>query len=294
MRIPLEGSAVVLGLALVACAQVAAPVPDPKVPVVATPSPTPTPPAPSVAPGTSPTPSAGPGSPAVDAFATVTADRLRVRAAPGIDAPPLLAECLGGAPSCLPLVLGAESNRTVVFVVEGPTVADGFRWYRVAPVRDGSFDDASLGWVADGDEVHTWLEPRPIPCPSAPVTLEAVLRSALPPLSALHCLGDQSVTLRAYHVATPDPHGGDCIAEPAWLVCDFGGHRLLAVDDPALALPHALPVRVHPDAGPMPDVPGWVEVTGQFDHPAAAGCADAGLELRCRTEFVVTLVAPAP
>lgn len=49
-------------------------------------------------------------------------------------------------------------------------------------------------------------------------------------------------------------------------------------------------LHLHPEAGEMPSRPGWIEVTGLFDHPAATQCADGQWQtiLQCRVEFVVT------
>ena len=60
-----------------------------------------------------------------------------------------------------------------------------------------------------------------------------------------------------------------------------------------------LALSIDPASGlAMPERGQWIRVTGSFDHPAAAGCADLAFEwedsygavLRCRLEFVPTAI----
>ncbi len=114
--------------------------------------------APSVSPGPEPTGSAveppppaastassppGSGAPPPGAFSTVmvAADELRLRDAPGTEG-----EVIDG------LGWGAVAS-----VLEGPTEADGFTWYRLEA------DDASAGWAAAGDGEDDWLVPVVVP-----------------------------------------------------------------------------------------------------------------------------------
>lgn len=58
-------------------------------------------------------------------------------------------------------LVGRFAPGTLLTVREGPTEADGYRWWRVESKQGLN------GWVADGDEEDTWLtgeigEPRPV------------------------------------------------------------------------------------------------------------------------------------
>ena len=81
--------------------------------------------------------------------------------------------------------------------------------------------------------------------------------------------------------------GGDCVTEPGWLICTLGYDILRTEVGTWVGGANHLRIDLHPDLGPMPPRPGWIEVTGQFDHPASADC-DADYELLCRQGFVVT------
>lgn len=113
---------------------------------------------PSVTPSDAPTGSAaepsGPGNstassppasdaPAPGSFSTVmvAADEVRLREVPGTDG-----EVVDG------LAWGAVAS-----VLEGPTEADGFTWYRLEA------DDGATGWAAAGDAEDDWLVPVVVP-----------------------------------------------------------------------------------------------------------------------------------
>jgi len=248
----------------------------------------------SVAPTSDAGPTAAPSQAAeagltVKAFADVVVDRLTVRSAPGVDSPPLLSFCVDVPTGCPPAVIGREAFITVVYVLDGPTEADGYAWYLIATERDGSLDPDYVGWVAAGDADDAWLVHREASCPEAPVELADVTFAGITRLTALHCLSGQEITLRGYYTEPPpgEPLTGDCPEQPGWLVCTFGGHILRTVEGTWAGDANHLQLHLHPDLGPMQSRPGWIELTGQFDHPAALECAP-GLELFCRMNFVVT------
>jgi len=235
----------------------------------------------------------------VEGFAEVVADRLQMRKAPGLDAEVVVEPLYGDYPPGTPfppVVIGREGESTLVYLLDGPTAADGFEWYLVTEGEGRG--SGHLGWVAAGDAEDAWLVPTTVPCPDEPVELADVTLMAISRLQAIHCLGGREITLRGYYVAPPPNESedqGECVAEPAWLVCDFGWHGLRTLEAPWAGDANHLPIHLPPDLGPMPPRPGWIEVTGQFDHPAAAQCGDGrpGSDLGCRMEFVVTSARPA-
>jgi hypothetical protein len=244
-------------------------------------------------PTVAPSPSAEAGV-SVLAFADVVVDRLTVRSAPGVDSPPLRSFCVDAPGGCAPAEIGREPMITVVYVLDGPTEADGYAWYLVATERAGSIEPEYVGWVAAGDADDAWLVHREAACPDAPVELADVTFTGMSRLAALHCLGGLEITLTGYYTepAPGEPLTGDCVAEPGWLICTIGTHILRTVEAPWAGDGNHLQLHLHPDLGPMPPRPGWIEVTGMFDHPDAADCAAAGAELFCRMGFVVTSASP--
>jgi hypothetical protein len=252
------------------------------------------PPSGAASPTVAPSSLAGSGVRAL-AFADVVVDRLTVRSAPGVDSPPLLSFCVDAPGGCPPAEIGREYMHTLVYVLDGPTEADGYAWYLVATDREGSTEPEYVGWVASGDAEDAWLVYREAACPEAPVELADVTFTGMSRLTALHCLGGQEITLTGYYTepAPGEPLTGDCSAEPGWLICTIGTHILRTVEAPWAGDGNHLQLHLHPELGPMPPRPGWVEVTGMFDHPDAAECAAAGAELFCRMGFVVTSARPS-
>ena len=224
---------------------------------------------------------------AVDAFADVVADRLIVREAPGLASDPVPL-CIPDAPTCVAAVIGQETECPVVYLLEGPVAADGYEWYRAVAEASDACPEYG-GWIAAGDGEDAWLVRREVPCPGAPVELADVTFAGISRLAALHCLGGEEITLRGYYTAPPpgEAPGGSCVSEPGWLVCTLGYDILRTEEGTWVGDANHLQIHLHPDLGPMPPRPGWVEVTGQFDHPAAAEC-DSDYELLCRQGFVVT------
>lgn len=232
-------------------------------------------------------PSQAPTTGLVDAFADVVADRLIVREAPGLESDPVPL-CIADAPTCAAAVIGQETDCPVVYVLEGPVAADGYDWYR-AVAEASSACPEYVGWIAAGDGEDAWLVRREVPCPEAPVELGDVTFAGITRLSALYCLGGEEITLRGYYPAPPagESRGGSCVSPPGWLVCTLGYDILRVEEGTWVGDANHLQIHPHPDLGPMPPRPGWIEVTGQFDHPAAADCAP-DYELLCRQGFVVT------
>jgi hypothetical protein len=236
----------------------------------------------------------------VEGFAEVVADRLQMRLAPRLAADMVVEPLYGDYPPGTPfppVLLGRESGLTMVYLLAGPVAADGYEWYFVAEAAEASIWPGHTGWVAAGDSDDAWLVPATVPCPDEPIELADVTLVAMSRLRAIHCLGGRTITLRGYYVAPPPGESGEgeCASEPAWLVCNFGWHGLRTVAAAWAGDANHLDLQLHPDLGPMPPRPGWIEVTGQFDHPAAAACGDGTLasNLGCRMAFVVTSARPS-
>lgn len=230
------------------------------------------------------------GGLAVEAFADVLVDNLIVREAPGLSSA-ALPLCLADAPPpCGEVMIGQRAGYPLVYLLDGPAEADGYEWYLVATEGERSQYPQHVGWAAAGDADDAWLVRRDVPCPRAPLELGDVTLAAISPLVALHCLGGVELTLRGYYTDPPpgEPLDGDCVSEPGWLVCNIGARMLRVVEGPWEGDADNLWLHVHPDMGEMPPRPGWIEVTGQFDHPEADACAGATQQLHCRIAFVVT------
>ena len=143
----------------------------------------------------------------------------------------------------------------------------------------------------------------PAACGSEPLDVAALIAFTqatvvTPPVT---CFGDAPLTFEANWVG-----GGvaDCPAapEPAWLACS--AFNLRAVGDTRKIGAAQLFVAVDPALTALPDPGTDVQVTGQFDHPAAQACHETGsmpgespapdaemIEL-CRNYLVITDVAP--
>jgi hypothetical protein len=231
----------------------------------------------------SPTPPVG----IVDSVAVTTVDELRVRSRPRIADDSSKLEPL--------LPLGAQ-----VFVLDGPVSASGYTWYEVAPLGSRTLPQ---GWVAAASRTgEAWLAPGTFRCPPVPTDFKSL--SALPPAVGLACFPRTPITVVARLIGCNcDVDGGSFT--PGWFSSGTGGPEML-VDlqltrppaevrdwfwlnlDPAGQLPTALPV------GEI------VEVTGVFDHPAAAGCTFTELEgnpvpsQQCRLAFAVGKLVAQP
>jgi hypothetical protein len=223
-------------------------------------------------------------SPELGAVLVTIVDGIRVRSRPEISAESQLLEPL------LP-------RGTQLFVLEGPVQASGYEWYHVSPISLGQ--GPPEGWVAKGSRDGVpWLEAGSVTCPAAPTTIAGI--SALAPGQRLACFGRQSITVRGKFLNCECEIDGPPM-DPNW----FGVSESRFLVDPARSSPlgdvtDALwvvldPAGTYPDPVPVGQV---LDVTGMFDHPAAAACTmvDGASRERtpsCRFAFAVTSMLPA-
>jgi hypothetical protein len=222
-----------------------------------------------------------------NAYARVVTDDLRVRSKPGVS---------GESMKLDPLL----QRGVLLVVLDGPVQASGYDWYQVQPTI--SLDDAieyPAGWVAaaakDGE---AWIEPDAIACPPKPTdVLDLGELQANEMYWEITCLSGVEFTFPARLVSPSEWCGlGEwATVDPAWMgECSTPSNYLVAPDDvdgerplhprwsPDVDLGIAPAVEAPPDEWP------FVEVTGMFDHPAAATCKPAELIVECRRQFVVT------
>ena len=208
-------------------------------------------------------------------------------------------------------------NGLLVVVVDGPVKASGYDWFQVQPpFLEEAAQFYPFGWVAGASKGGApWLEPATVECPPLPSTLHEVasLNYEDEMIYELTCFGDEEVTFRA-RLATSSvtcglelPYG----IEPVWMTgaCSIDPRYLVAVD------PEETVDELYTSWAPNVTVPGpdpstrrnklpIVEVTGQYDHPAAQECravvpsgtpsADLpdpdSMVVNCRRQFVITAV----
>ena len=258
-----------------------------------TPSP-PTPPSPAAAsapptPGasstlrssTSPMPSPTDSSVMVDSVAVTLADALRVRSKPRISDDSFKFE---------PLI----PRGTQLYVLDGPVSASGYSWYEVAPLASRSHP---RGWVASaGRDGEPWLGAGDFTCPQLPSDLRSL--ASLPSGVGLACFPRVPITVTARLIGCNCDMDGAWYT-PGWFFLGSGGPTLLVErgvtrppDDTREWFHLDLdPTGQHPDVLPVGKV---VQVTGIFDHPAAAGCTLTEMDSQpvatkdCRLEFAVT------
>jgi hypothetical protein len=209
-------------------------------------------------------------------------DRVRVRSEPRIADDSILYEPV------LP-------TGTALFVLDGPTVASGYEWYQVVPL---SFEvGGGYGWVAAASrEGEAWISPAEASCPPQPASVAELV--GLSPGLALACFAGVPISLEVRVVPCNCDYDGPQ-TEPAWLGVD-GAEPVLLVDPALTAAPSNveewLILHLHPSVGDAGSIPSGsiANVTGTFDHPAAAGCQETGLdeplhpEPTCRFAFAVT------
>jgi hypothetical protein len=230
--------------------------------------------------------------------AEVVTDDLRVRTAPGVSESSAMLEPL--------LQPGAK-----LYVIDGPVGASGYAWYQVLTFggdltpAGGGVDEPAVehGWVAAADkDGDPWLQAFRPDCPPAPASLNDLL--TLDGVIAIACFGGQPLTLAARMLdcqSSPELQSqGYCEMDtgspgyaPDWFdrTLSFVVPETGAFDQDSMMDLHLDPLGSYPD--PMPyGVP--VNVTGQFDHPAASACTvyhyfkDNTPSVYCRMVFAVT------
>jgi len=215
---------------------------------------------------------------------------LRVRSAPGNGADSQALKPL--------LPLGTQ-----MYVLDGPVMASNHPWYEIVPLTPGG--DLPSGWVAGAEEDgEPWVAADDFKCPPMPTDLPSL--AALPPGAGLVCFPRVPITVQARLIKGPGDFDGPGY-DPWWFFLGSGSPDLL-VEPGATSVPEDFgdwfflnldPAGEHPDVLPIGEV---VEVTGMFDHPAAASCtrtdppdAKTVPSQGCRLEFAVTrLLVPEP
>ena len=261
-------------------------------------------PPPSVEPSAS-APGDGVGLPAVgidpDTYARVVVDNLRVRSKP---------EVSDGSKKLEPLL----QDGVRLLILDGPLLASGYDWYQVKPIFDADTPEGGypFGWVARaGKDGESWIEPESVNCPPIPTDVSSLSALFGTPYYAITCDGGQDITFKA-RLGVEESfscgiHGQPWGTEPEWLDgCQVDPPFLAALDNLRLVIgPQWAPevdMTIAPDPVVPPDAWPIVEVTGQFDHPAAMTCRnhlnDPGTDvpepdpaltvLNCRDWFVVT------
>lgn len=222
-----------------------------------------------------------------DGVAQVVTTDLVSRSAPGT----------AGDSEIYPGVLDAP---TLLFLLEGPVMADGYDWYLVAPFEEFLSDIAPewprLGWVAAASRAdEPWIAPWAGDCPDP--TLEAI--HGRPYYLLLACFGAETLALAGTFDGcfTSDPVS----VSPSWLASS--GCRLVPFGwEPEGVFSGGLVLRLGPDVGMPSENGAAIRVVGHFDDAAARTCSEntppgdaetppALVILRCRAQFVVTDVS---
>ena len=212
---------------------------------------------------------------------TLAEDGLRVRSEPRVSDDSRRLEPL--------LPLGSQ-----LYVLDGPVAASGYAWYEVVPL-----DSLELpsGWVASSDRAgEPWMTADDFDCPPLPTDFRSL--AALPPGVGLACFPRVPITVEARLLSCNCDADGSWYT-PHWFFLGSGSPELL-VEPRLTTVPSDVadwfslnldPTGEHPDVLPIGQV---VEVTGIFDHPAAATCTRTEMDgdqvpsQGCRLEFAVT------
>ena len=212
---------------------------------------------------------------------TLADDGLRVRSKPSISEDSFKHEPL--------LPLGTD-----LLVLDGPVSGSGYDWYEVAPLSPGKLPS---GWIAAADRDGTpWIAAGTFDCPSTPTDMTAL--ASLTRGAGLHCFAGDPITVKARLLSCNCDIDGASYT-PSWFSLGTGSGELLVEPGQTTVPPDAGdwfflsldPESAHPDPLPLGKV---VDVTGMFDHPAAATCtytemdADPVPSQGCRLEFAVT------
>ena len=183
-------------------------------------------------------------------------------------------------------------------VIDGPVEADGYDWFLVDPrAYDENGRGLPTGWVAAGKDGEPWIKLLELDCPSVPTDVDDMRDLASD--YRLSCFRGIEIKFTArleqtgYACSSPEP------IEPAWFshcTTEFD-HTIVALNSFHRFLDNAWGPDVDMGIAARPAAPPemWptVEVTGQFDHPAARTCQGGPLlqamtVLACRNKFVVT------
>ena len=216
-------------------------------------------------------------------IAATVVDGLRVRSQPRVSDDSTKYEPL--------LPLGTQ-----LVVLDGPVSASGYLWYEVVPLTTRPLPH---GWVSsaarDGEQ---WLGDGRFECPPIPDDFRAL--AALPLGVGLACFPRVPITVEASLIPCNCDADGSWYT-PSWFFLGSGSPDLL-VEPGVTSVPSNLddwfalnldPSGQHPDVRPFGEI---LEVTGMFDHPAAATCTRTEMDGEpipsqgCRLEFAVTNV----
>lgn len=220
-----------------------------------------------------------------DIAQVVTTD-LVVRSAPGIGADSSIFDSTLDVP-------------TLLYIFDGPVVADGYDWYLVMPSRvDYLPSGYGVGWVAAGSkEGEPWIGRAVVECP--PPTLEEL--AALSGLAALSCFGATGLEIEGdLGCVQRDP-----VAYPAQRWSTVCGLTRFDCCPDVVPYPSGMAVFLEPGPGwPLPYTHVQpARIVGRFDDASAGECEDAAQEgagpvpagwgrFVCRTSFVVSDIVP--
>jgi hypothetical protein len=230
-----------------------------------------------------------PGTALVGKTAVTAVDGVRVRSQPRVSDDSFKEEPL------LP-------RGTALYVLDGPVTASGYDWYNVAQLSSRTLPS---GWVASASrDGEAWIVGRAFDCPPMPDDFSSL--ATLPEGVGLACFPRVPITVQARLISCNCDVDGSWY-EPSWFFLGSGGPNLLVEPGVTSASSQSPgdwfalnldPTGQHPDVLPIGDA---VEVTGIFDHPAAANCTRTEMDGQpvpsqgCRLEFAVTrLVAVRP
>jgi hypothetical protein len=182
---------------------------------------------------------------------------------------------------------------TLLYVLGGPVSASGYAWYEVAPLTSRTLPS---GWVASaGRDGEPWIATGAFDCPPVPTDFRSL--AALPPGVGLACFPRVPITVQARLLSCYCDIDGAWYT-PRWFTLNENPDLLVAPDvtsvPPNMADWFGLnldPTGQQPAVVPIGQV---VQVTGIFDHPAAASCTRTEMDgepvptQECRLEFAVT------
>ncbi len=182
---------------------------------------------------------------------------------------------------------------TQMYVLDGPVFVSNHPWYEVVPLSSRHLPS---GWIASAEEDgEPWVAVDDFDCPPVPTDFRSL--AALPEGVGLACFPRVPITVQARLISCNCDIDGSWYT-PGWFTLNENPLLLVAPDvtsaPPDMADWFGLnldPAGQQPDVVPIGQV---VEVTGIFDHPAAASCTRTEMDGEpvpsqgCRLEFAVT------